>query len=333
MSIATSILPVFVFLASLVFLDSFKLVTLRSVLIAIVAGCVGGGGSYLANRLIVGQLEIDIVTFARYVAPVVEELLKSLFIIYLIRSQKLGFLVDGAIYGFAIGAGFAFVENIYYIDALGSSSMVVWLVRGFGTALMHGGTTAIFAVVAKTMAERNPEDLIRPYLTGYGIAVVIHSFFNHFFFSPLISTVLVLVVLPALMITVFKRSEASLRRWLGVGFDTDQELLQSITSGNLAATPVGAYLESLQTHFRPEDVVDMLCMLRLHLELSIQAKGILLMRDAGFEIPPDPDVRGKFDELRLLEKNIGKTGKLAILPFLHTSTRDLWQLHMLGGSM
>jgi hypothetical protein len=31
-----------------------------------------------------------------------------------------------------------------------------------------------------------------------------------------------------------------------------------------------------------------------------------------------------------LEKNIGKTGKLAIAPFLHTGSRDLWQLHLLG---
>jgi len=76
-------------------------------------------------------------------------------------------------------------------------------------------------------------------------------------------------------------------------------------------------------------MVDLVCYLRLYLELSIQAKGILLMRQAGFEAPVDPEVKEKFEELRQLEKNIGATGKLALLPFLHTSTRDLWQLHML----
>jgi hypothetical protein len=53
------------------------------------------------------------------------------------------------------------------------------------------------------------------------------------------------------------------------------------------------------------------------------------MRQAGFEVPPDPAVQEKFAELHALAKSIGQTGKLAILPFLHTSGRELWQLHML----
>jgi len=79
----------------------------------------------------------------------------------------------------------------------------------------------------------------------------------------------------------------------------------------------------------PEVVVDMICYLRVHVELSIEAKGILLMRQAGFALPPDLTAREKFEELRTLAKNIGQTGKLALLPFLHTSDRELWQLHML----
>jgi len=77
-------------------------------------------------------------------------------------------------------------------------------------------------------------------------------------------------------------------------------------------------------------VVDMLCLLRLRLELSIQAKGMLLMREAGFPVEPDPEVKAKFEELRFLEHSIGPTGLLAMAPFFHFSDRDLWQYHMLG---
>jgi hypothetical protein len=73
----------------------------------------------------------------------------------------------------------------------------------------------------------------------------------------------------------------------------------------------------------------MMCLLRLRGELAIRAKGILLMREAGFAAAPDPAVKVKFAELRYLEKSIGRTGLLALRPFLHTSTRDLWQLNML----
>jgi hypothetical protein len=102
-----------------------------------------------------------------------------------------------------------------------------------------------------------------------------------------------------------------------------------ITTGVLSETRIGKYLNSLEHKFPGEMLVDLLCFLRLHLELSIEAKGMLLMRDAGFQIPVDGEVGEKFAELRFLEKSVGKTGKLALHPFLHTRTKDLWQITML----
>jgi hypothetical protein len=98
----------------------------------------------------------------------------------------------------------------------------------------------------------------------------------------------------------------------------------------MSETPVGKYLMTLRSSFPPEVIVDMMCLLRLHVELSIRAKGALLMREAGFDVAPDPTLRNTFEELRYLEKSIGRTGLLAMEPFLHTSTRDLWQLNMLS---
>jgi hypothetical protein len=76
-------------------------------------------------------------------------------------------------------------------------------------------------------------------------------------------------------------------------------------------------------------LADILCYLRLHVELAMRAKSLLLMREAGFEVAPDEDTRRRFDELRYLEKSIGATGKLAVMPLLRTSSRDLWQLQLL----
>ncbi len=56
-----------------------------------------------------------------------------------------------------------------------------------------------------------------------------------------------------------------------------------------------------------------------------------MKQEAGFRVSPDPEIKEKFEELRYLEKNIGTTGHLAMTPFLHTSEKHLWQLHMLGG--
>ena len=99
----------------------------------------------------------------------------------------------------------------------------------------------------------------------------------------------------------------------------------------MSDTKMGQYLTSLKDTFPGEILVDMLCILRIHLEIGVRVKGLLLMREAGFgEENPDPEMAAKFEELQLLEKNIGKAGRLAISPMLLNSSRNLWQLYYIN---
>jgi RsiW-degrading membrane proteinase PrsW (M82 family) len=328
--VIASVLPVASFLVALVFLDSYKLVKLKSITFTICTGVAAALISYLIGGRLQLLQYIDGASYSRYIAPLVEELLKAGYIIYLISSKKLGFTVDAAIHGFALGAGFAIAENIYYLHYLTESSVFVWIIRGFGTAVMHGGATALFAVIAQDISERYGFKPFRILAAGVPIAYLIHALYNHFFLSPVLSAVGIMIMLPLLMISIFRRSERALQSWLGIGFDTDAELLEMITSGNITRTRIGQYLISLKTKFPGESVADMLCLVRIHVELAIRAKGILLMREAGFEVKPDPEIRAKFEEMDYLEKSIGRTGHLAVMPVLHWSRRDLWQLYMLG---
>ncbi len=76
-------------------------------------------------------------------------------------------------------------------------------------------------------------------------------------------------------------------------------------------------------------MADMLCYLKLSSELSLRAKGVLMLHENGFAVKKDPDVNAKLDELRYLKQSIGKTGELALKPILNHSSHDLWQLQML----
>jgi protease PrsW len=328
--ILVSLLPVFLFLAALVFWDSYKLVKLRSILITLLSGAVVAVACLLINSWTLQRFAWEMSFYSRYIAPVIEETCKAIYLFYLVRSKKIGFMVDAAIHGFAIGAGFAVVENIYYLQSLQSTNLFLWIIRGFGTAIMHGGTTAILGIIAKGLSERHAEDHIRFFVPGLGIAVLVHSFYNHFLLPPVLSTASLLIALPLIIAVVFAQSEKATRHWLGIGFDTDMELLEMIDSGKISETKIGDYLHSLKERFPGTMVADMLCLLRIHVELAMRAKGTLLMRGVGFRLTVDQEIKEKFDELKYLEKSIGKTGQLAIAPFLHTSSRDLWQLYMLG---
>ncbi|HLY24939.1 MAG TPA: PrsW family glutamic-type intramembrane protease, partial [Aggregatilineales bacterium] len=48
-------------------------------------------------------------------APIVEEILKSLVLIYLVFQPRFRYIVDGAVYGFATGIGFSVTENLFYL--------------------------------------------------------------------------------------------------------------------------------------------------------------------------------------------------------------------------
>ena len=231
--------PVLTFLAGLLFLDSYKLVKLRTVVTVVVAGMAMAAATYAANGVLLEHLPMEFESFTRYVAPLVEELLKGLVIVALIRAHRIGFLVDAAIFGFAIGAGFAMVENLHYLRMFPEAGMGTWVVRGFGTALMHGGATAMFAVMGLAMIDRSGRAGLVAYLPGFVLAVLLHSAFNHFFLSPRISTLGIALVLPPLFYLVFDRSERAVGSWLGKGFDADAEMLELINSGRLSDSPVG----------------------------------------------------------------------------------------------
>jgi RsiW-degrading membrane proteinase PrsW (M82 family) len=330
LEILVSILPVFIFLAFLLLFDSFKLVKWRNIIVTIGIGSAAAMLCLMISIFLLSGLQIPTGILTRYIAPVIEEGAKAGYIIFLLRSRKIGFMVDGAIYGFAVGAGFAVIENIYYLHSLENKQLIVWVIRGLGTAVMHGGTTAVFTIISKNLEDRLRKHTGISLLPGFIAAVIIHSFFNHFFLRPAIMTMGQLIILPILVTLVYIRSEKHLRSWLEIGLDTDVSILEYITSGRLSETRIGRYLQSIMNQFPGEIMADMLCYLRIYLELSICAKGALLMQESGFKIPRDREIEDKIRELNYLEKSIGQTGKRAIAPLVQKSARDMWQIYLLS---
>jgi hypothetical protein len=99
----------------------------------------------------------------------------------------------------------------------------------------------------------------------------------------------------------------------------------------LEFTRFGTYLKELRQRFPGEVVIDMLCLLRIEVELSIQAKGVLIARDAGVEMPVHPDAHSAVEEIRQLRESIGRTGLLALAPVHVTTDRDDWHRYLLTG--
>jgi len=325
-----ALLPVLLFLAGLVQLDGYKLVRLRMMLALVAAGALAAGVSYVVNSVAYAHFHGDFVAYSRYVSPWIEETLKAVLLVFLIRTRRVGLPVDAGIAGFAIGTGFALVENLYYLAARPHTVLAVQLIRGFGTAIMHGGTAAILGMISNTLYERRPSRGPQFLVPGLLVAVALHTGFNYLLTRPALATLATLLVLPFVILLVFDHSERILRKWLEVDLDSNVQLLESISTGNFLGTKSGRYLQSLRDRFRGEQLADMLCYLRLHGELAVRAKGVLLLRESGVTEPPiDAETRDRLAELAQLEHAIGKTGVLALRPLLVTTGKEIWQLTLL----
>ena len=158
--IIVGLAPVTTFLVALVLLDSYKLVKLRFVVLAVACGVLAAFIAYGANGVVLECSQVGFLNHTRYIAPFLEEFLKGVIIVAFIRTHRIGFLVDAAIMGFAVGAGFAMVENLVYLMEYPDATMGTWNVRGFGTAIMlAAGATAIFAVAGLAMMDRSGEGI------------------------------------------------------------------------------------------------------------------------------------------------------------------------------
>jgi protease PrsW len=327
--VVIALAPVAGFLAALQLMDRFRLVRRPAVLSAMAAGAAAALVSLWLNQWLLAVHHVPRAIVSQYVAPIAEETAKAAFLVALLAAGRIGFLVEAAVHGFAVGTGFALVENLAYLGSMPDASPAVWVVRGLGTAVLQGATTMIFAMVSKTLADRQGGCRVLTLAPGWAAAVAIHSTFNHRMLPPLAQTLVLLVVLPLLVLWVFERSERATREWVGAGMDLDVTLLGLVTSQDFAEMPFGRYIQQLRGRMPGPAVADMYCLLRLELELAIQAKAMLLAREAGLDVPADKDLEAVLAERRYLRRSIGKVGLLVLKPLSITSDRDRWHRHVL----
>ncbi|HEY3798880.1 MAG TPA: PrsW family glutamic-type intramembrane protease [Caulobacteraceae bacterium] len=336
LKIAVALVPVLVFLAGFTLLDAFKLMSWRWLVILLVAGGLLAAASYLANWRALDDLPIGFTDYTKYAAPVIEESLKGALMLALFWRNRIGFMIDAAITGFAIGAGFSLVENFVYLhDYVGSASLGVWLVRGFGTAVMHGGSTAAYGVVGQFLMERRMKVEGARYrfhllifLPGLILAMLIHGAYNHFPHEPILSMAVVLVVVPLSLVLVFSKSEHTAHTWLLNEYETHEHMMADIDAGKFDASEAGRFILTMSERFGPDVATKAFAYLKLHTDLVLRAEQALMAHEAGEKVPLS-DVRAEFQQLHEIEKDLGPAALMALRPHLQFSRHELWEMHEL----
>jgi hypothetical protein len=164
-------------------------------------------------------------------------------------------------------------------------------------------------------------------------ALAFHVFHNMFQFTPIMQFVWVLSVMVGMIAVVYFYDIDMTHRWLDKGLDMQINLLRSIEGGHLLNTPTGTFLESVKELFPPNVYFDIICYVRLQIELSVAAKTRFMLHEVGMDEPLEANKKelymSQFVELGELEKNIGPSAKMTIAPIVKLSPADTQALNNL----
>ena len=170
----------------------------------------------------------------RFVAPTVEELLKSAILVFLISLPTFTYFVDGAIYGFTVGIGFAVVENFEYVAGHPEAAFMLAIARVFSTNLIHATASGSIGI-ALGLSRFDKSNSLRRWtvlLTSVLVAMALHMMFNNLVSrgAPILLAILVGCLGGVLVVIIMRRGLDNQKEWVKEELGREQ----SVTSGEAA---------------------------------------------------------------------------------------------------
>ncbi|MEN8241858.1 MAG: PrsW family glutamic-type intramembrane protease [Chloroflexota bacterium] len=250
-------------------------------------GTAAFGLAYLTNSYLLNTAGIDWSTVVRFIAPVEEEIYKGLILIFLVRRKQFTYFVDGAIYGFAIGIGFAIVENLEYLLSTDQSvQLMVAVVRVISTNLMHAtGSSIIGIAFGLSRSRRRTGQILYP-LIGLILSGILHVIFNVISNSAFNSTIVLIITITIIGMVGFGMIIFAIRRGLKESRANIEEKLgmkDRVTAGEtravLSLKAIDDILEPLAEMFGAEKAIHIEKLLKLQARMGILRKNLEDIQD------------------------------------------------------
>lgn len=328
-----ALVPVLILLAVFNWLDAFELMSMKEILLLLGLGGLAAMVCYPISGRMIDTLPIGFNFYSRFIAPWIEEAVKGLVVIMLFRMNKIGYKLDAVISGFAIGAGFSVIENIIYLMRFPDYGAGTWLVRGLGTAVMHGTTLAILAASAHEFAERENREAAGQFdfrlwwfVPGYLAAVAIHTIFNQFPDRPMVAMMGVIIASPVLLIAVLNFGTAEAQEWLNGEYDRHKAELAALEAGRWPDSGASARIAALAERLGPEAAARIRNYWKAQAYLVVEAEESMIEEAEGDAAFDRAKVASAFAELDRSRRAMGKSAFAALRRLLPFSRNDYWEV-------
>ncbi len=246
-----------------------------------------------------------------HTGPIVEEIFKSLILLYLVRRSNHNFFVDGAIYGFASGVGFAVAENMLYLSRVGvDTGIIISITRSFSSSVMHGSSTALVGIAIGGFPLRRVSHPILAWIAGLVVAIAYHVGYNRIAYLQIGRTGLLVLVAAAFaglllvalaVLWAIRRQRTRLRRTLarsgGVGAG-EAFLVRRLDDLDDLLVPVEERFGS----DKRDQVAEVLV---LDAQLALAQSQIRTTHDADLRVELAAEITRSKRELRRLRREVG----------------------------
>ena len=295
---------------------------------ALLWGAVSVEMSYLVSHPMAQILGRQFV--GTHTGPIVEEIFKSLILLYLVRRSEHNFFVDGAIYGFASGVGFAVAENMLYLSRVGvDTGLVISITRSFSSSIMHGSSTALVGIAIGGFPLRRVSHPILAWIVGLVVAIAYHTGYNRVAYLQIGRSGLLILVAAAfagLLLVAFavlwatshqrRRLHRTLARSGGIS-KGEASLVQRIDDLDDLLVPIGERFGEQKR----EQVADVLL---LSAQLAMKQSQIRSTKDAELRVELAAEITESKRELRRRRREIGVYAMSYVRSLVPRVTWSLW---------
>jgi len=245
----------------------------------------------------------------QFAAPFYEEVFKGLILLYLFKRAKFTYVVDGAVYGFAVGTGFAIVENFVYILNNPLAATMVATQRIFSANLVHAFSTATIGITLGLFRSRTSKSRWRIPAFGLLIAIVQHMLYNNMIYvmdttgNRTLPSIIFIPGLPGILfiryVMLYGKKQA--QTWIKEKLETER----SITRNEVAAVDhlpaMNEILFPVVERFGVEKAELVEDLLYLQAQIGIKRKALDNLRENN---TTRKDLEAEIGEMRTEMKNI-----------------------------
>jgi RsiW-degrading membrane proteinase PrsW (M82 family) len=259
------------------------------------------------------------------IAPIVEEVLKSLPIVTFLRKH-ITYFIDGAIYGFAAGIAFSVLENILYLTRETPSGTVILIaiLRVFSTCLMHGAASALVGVaIGRLRYGRGVERALSAAL-GWISAIGLHMGFNRLVrlademgkssstagraFLPMLGAIGLALTGFVLIVVFIRRGLGEQKRWiketLGIGTSESRVTRQEVAQVQ-RFEKVDELLQQIEEYFGEEKADAVEQFLLKQAQMGIKRKTRAMNQIPREQEKLSAEIEVLFGEMEQLRRRVG----------------------------